>query len=210
MPGSARPSIVLTGTIDAMWLRSLRRFAVSAAVLGLAASLTTFGQDSNHRGRKYKTPPPTSKVDVTILRNDDGKPIENASVIFQLVGEKGNMELKTNEDGKTVIDVLPTGSSVVLQVLAKGYQTYGAEYKIDKAQMAIELKLKRPGQQYSIYTDHQQADNAAKGPEKDKTADKDAPAKDAATKDAAPAKDQAAEPAPQSAAKPDAAQPQPQ
>lgn len=199
-----------------MWSRSIRRFAVSAAVLSLAASLSVFGQDSSHRGRKYKAPPPTSRVDVTILRNDDGKPIENASVIFQMVGDKGNMELKTNEDGKTVIDVLPTGSEVVLQVLAKGYQTYGGDYKIDKAQMAIEVKLKRPGQQYSIYKDHKEAADAGKSldagktSEKDKTADagQDAPAKDAAAKDAG--KDQPAESAQQNSAKPDAAQPQPQ
>ena len=65
---------------------------------------------------------------MTILRNDDGKPIENAAVIFQVKGDKGNMELKTDEDGKSVIDVLPTGSDVLLQVIAKGYQTYGENY----------------------------------------------------------------------------------
>jgi hypothetical protein len=68
-------------------------------------------------------------------------------------GEKdtGNMELKTNEDGKTVIDVLPIGDTVRLQIIAKGFQTFGDDYKIDKAEMAIEIRLKRPGEQYSIY-----------------------------------------------------------
>jgi hypothetical protein len=65
--------------------------------------------------------------------------------------DKGNMELKTNEDGKTVIDVLPIGDTVRLQVIAKGFQTYGEDYKIDKPEMAIEVKMKRPGEQYSIY-----------------------------------------------------------
>ena len=188
-----------------MWYRSFRRFAVSAAVLGLAVSLSLFAQDSNHRGRKYKAPPPTSRIDVTILRNDDGKPIENAAVIFQLVGEKGNMELKTNEDGKTVIDVLPTGSKVTLQVLARGYKTYGADYTIDKSQMSIEVKLKRPGQQYSIYKDHSQEadagqDRAEKNSEKDNAAD---------TKKGT-GKDEPAESAKDSDSKPDASRPQPQ
>ena len=46
---------------------------------------------------------------MTILRDSDSKPIEKAAVIFHLVGDTGNMELKTNEDGKAMIDVLPIG-----------------------------------------------------------------------------------------------------
>ena len=71
--------------------------------------------------------------------------------------DKGNMELKTNEDGKTIIDVLPIGDTVRLQVIAKGFQTFGQDYKIDKAQLAIEIRMKRPGEQYSIYKDHGEA-----------------------------------------------------
>lgn len=145
-----------------MFRRAVSRFTLLAVITLFGVSAVLFSQDSNHRGRKYKAPPPTSRVDVTILRHDDGKPIENAAVIFQLVGDKGNMELKTNEDGKTMIDVLPTGSKVLLQVIAKGYQTYGHEYSVDKASMAIEVKLKRPGSQYSIYGKDGDASNKDK------------------------------------------------
>ncbi len=138
-----------------MGLRSFRHSAFVVAVLTLVAALSLSAQDS-HRGRKYKAPPQTSRVDVTILRKSDGKPVENAAVVFQMVGDKGNMELKTNEDGKTMIDVLPTGSSVLVQVIAKGFQTYGGEYTLDKPQMSIEVKLRRPGQQYSTYEQHPQ------------------------------------------------------
>jgi len=120
-----------------MLYRRVRSFAVTAAILLLAAGITVSAQESAHRGRKYKPPPPTSRIEVTILRSIDGKPIENASVIFKLKGDKGNMELKTNEDGKAVIDVLPINSDVELQVIAKGFQTYGDDYKVDKDQMAI-------------------------------------------------------------------------
>jgi hypothetical protein len=41
-----------------------------------------------------------------------------------------------------------------LQVIAPGFQTYGEDYKIDKAEMAIEIRMKRPGEQYSIYKMH--------------------------------------------------------
>jgi hypothetical protein len=171
--------------------------------LTLLASLSLSAQDSTHRGRKYKSPPPTSRVEVTILRDTDSKPIENASVIFHLVGDQGNMELKTNEDGKTMIDVLPLGSTIRLQILAKGYQTYGEDFKVDKANLNFGVRLKRPGEQYSIYKNHDQ--KPENGSDKDKAAD---PSKDDTSKNPAPKnreKDKPAAPSP-----PASAQPQPQ
>jgi len=136
--------------------RSFSRFLTVAATLLVVCGISLSAQDTSHRGRKYKPPPPTSRIEVTVLRDTDSKPVENASVVFQLEGDKGNMELKTNEDGKSVIDVLPTGSTMRLQIIAKGYQTYGQDYKIDKSDMAFGIRLKRPGEQYSIYKDHDQ------------------------------------------------------
>ena len=197
-----------------MWCRRIPRFAVLAVLLGLTASLAVFAQTSSHRGRKYKSPPATTRIEVTILRNEDGGPIENASVIFHLLGDKGNMELKTNEDGKTVIDVLPTGSKVLLQVIAKGYQTYGQDYDVNKPEMAIEVKLKRPGQQYSIYKEHSEAASAGSTSTKPADAGKDGAAKDAAKGSAQDSKSTTkgkdAESASQTGDKPAASQTQPQ
>ena len=138
-----------------MFRRSLLGFSICVAVLGLAGSLfSADAQSPSKRGRKYKAPPPTAKVEVSVLRDTDGKPIENAAVIFHAISEKGNMELKSNEDGKAVIDVLPLGDTVRLQIIAKGFQTYGQDYKLDKDQLAIEVRMKRPGEQYSIYKPH--------------------------------------------------------
>jgi hypothetical protein len=130
--------------------RNFFRCWLCIAVIGLCASSVGSAQ----RGRKYKAPPPTAKVEVSVLRDSDGKPIENAAVIFHAISEKGNMELKSNEDGKAVIDVLPIGDTVRLQIIAKGFQTYGQDYKVDKDEMAIEVRMKRPGEQYSIYKPH--------------------------------------------------------
>jgi hypothetical protein len=141
-----------------MFRRLFFRFAVCLTAAGLAASAVgAHAQDTSKRGRKYKSAAPTARVDVTILRDVDGKPIENAAVIFHpMEGEKdkGNMELKSNEDGKAVIDVLPMGDTVRLQIIAKGFQTYGQDYKLDKPQLAIEVRMKRPGEQYSVYKNH--------------------------------------------------------
>ena len=121
------------------------------------------------------------KLEVTILKDVNGKPIENAAVVFHpLVSGKddGNMELKTNEDGKAIIDLLATGSSVRVQIIASGFQTYGEDYKVDKDNVAIEVKLKRPVGQYSIYKKNEGAASSTEKP-----ADKPA---DAAPKDSAP------------------------
>jgi len=150
-----------------MLRRSLIHLAVIVAVIGLVVSSLAAGAQENtaKRGRKYKSPPPTARIEVTVLRDVNGKPIENAAVIFHpMEGEKdkGNMELKTNEDGKTIIDVMVIGDVVRMQVIAKGFKTFGEDFKIDKPEMAIEIRMKRPGEQYSIYKDHPEAAEGGK------------------------------------------------
>ena len=110
------------------------RLCIVVASFGLIFSSLAVSaqQNTSKRGRKYKTPPPTARIEVTVVRDSNGKPIENAAVIFHpMEGEKdkGNMELKTNEDGKTIIDVLPIGDTVRMQIIAKGFQTFGDDYK---------------------------------------------------------------------------------
>ena len=156
-----------------MLRRSHFLLVVLLAFLGLVLSSPCAGaqQGASKRGRKYKAPPPTAHIEVTVLRDVDGKPIENAAVVFHAKEDgkdTGNMELKTNEDGKAVIDVMPIGDIVTLQIIAKGFQTYGEDFKIDKAEMAREIRLKRPGEQYSIYKDHDQTNDAGQNPHGDK------------------------------------------
>src|SRR5258708_10968988 len=82
----------------------------------------------DRRGRKYKAPPETMKIDISVVRASTGKPIQNAAVIFHPVNEKGKsegaMELKTDLEGKTQLDVIPIGSTLRLQIIANGFQTF--------------------------------------------------------------------------------------
>jgi hypothetical protein len=139
------------------------RHSARLACAGLVMfTLALHAQDNQPRGRKYKAPPPSSTIEVTVLKADTGKPIENAAVIFRPIEgdkDKGSMELKTNEDGKATIDVIPVGDTVRLQVIANGYQTYGQDYKIDKTQVSMQVRMNRPGQQYSIYKNDNSASN---------------------------------------------------
>ena len=142
------------------------RFGVVLAGFCLALSCLVHADDSNQprRGRKYKAPPPSSTITVTVLKADNGRPIKNASVIFHPVEDgkdQGGMELKTNEDGKATIDVIPTGDTVLLQIIAPGFQTYGGKYQVDKPTLAMTLRLNRPVGAYSTYQEHNPSSNGA-------------------------------------------------
>jgi hypothetical protein len=138
-----------------MLRRPFSLFVLFVAFAGLLASTFSLAaQSDERRGRKFRALPPNARIQVLVLRDVNGRAIENAAVIFHLVGDKGNMELKTNDEGKAVLDVLSQGCVVTLQIIARGYQTYGANYKIDKADNYIEVRMKRPGEQYSIYKPH--------------------------------------------------------
>ena len=138
----------------AMQRRHFVQSITALALVFLLAGPLASSQDKEKRGRKYKAAPPTAKIEVTVLRDSDQKPLENAAVIFHTLNDPGNMELKSNEEGKAIIDVLPIGETVRLQIIAKGYKTFGGDYKIDKDQMAIEIHMVRPKGQYSIYKDN--------------------------------------------------------
>jgi hypothetical protein len=101
---------------------------------------------------------PTSSLRFVVVRDSDGKPVRNAEVVLHPVKRKGKqakgeMELKTDAEGRTNIDGIPYGPLRV-QVLAPHFQTFGEDYEINKAETEITVKLKRPGGQYSVYENH--------------------------------------------------------
>jgi hypothetical protein len=135
----------------------MRRFQhrCIAVSIVLAAALLAVPSSHADRHRKYKPPPPMSKVTVTVLRAADGKPLKNAAVVFHpAMGDtqEGNMELKTNDDGVATLTIVPTGSQVLVQVILPGYRTYGRKYDVPGSEKSITVKLLPPNQQYSIYT----------------------------------------------------------
>lgn len=95
-----------------------------------------------------------AQVSVTVLRAADGKPIQHAAVVFHpREGKKddGNMELKTNDQGVATISIIPVGSTLLVQVIAPGFRTFGHIYQIPEAKKDITIKLLPPDQQYSLY-----------------------------------------------------------
>jgi hypothetical protein len=99
--------------------------------------------------------PPTARVSLTIVREENGKPVRNAEVVLHVLDKSGNekqegLELKTHEDGKAETDGIPYGK-VRIQVIARGFRTYGQDYAIKDPGMEITIKLQKPKPQLSIY-----------------------------------------------------------
>lgn len=131
--------------------------AASLSIAPLSARAQDDSAKPEVHGRKYKPPPTTSNIEVTVLRSDNQKPIMNASVVFHPVKDgqdEGFMELKTKPDGKASIDIIPTGSKVTIQVIAEGFATYGEDYQIDQPSRQIVIKLIRPRAQVSSFVDN--------------------------------------------------------
>jgi hypothetical protein len=130
-----------------------KRFVVGAV---LAAALCVLGMGATALGQDDEGPMAALKV--VVLREASGKGIKNAQVVLHPVNRKGKatkgeIDLKTDEEGRAAIDGIPYGT-VEVQVLAPGFQTFGADYEVKQAQVEITVKLKRPGGQYSIYENH--------------------------------------------------------
>jgi len=136
----------------------LFRRIVLLVTLAVTGTLAAHGQDdTSPRGRKYKAPPPTSHIEILVVKGFNGKPIPNAAVIFHPVKDgrdEGNLEIKTDPDGKAIIDVIPTGSTVTLQVIASGFATHAEEFVLSDPSKNILVKMLRPQAQISVYEDN--------------------------------------------------------
>jgi|ERR1700722_8924235 hypothetical protein len=133
---------------------ALKRLSVATSVLVLmvfalvSPSLVCAQEDAG----------PLSSLKFVVVRDTDGKPVRNAEIVLHPMRSNGKqssgeMELKTDAEGKTSVDGIPYGP-LRIQVLAPHFQTFAQDYDINKAELQISVKLKHPGDQYSTYDNH--------------------------------------------------------
>ena len=89
-----------------------------------------------------------------------GKPLDRADVVVKFVKGRSVIELgrklhtswemRTNQDGLAKIPAIPRGT-ILIQVIAQGYQTFGQTYDVDELEKTIEIKLNAPQEQYSAH-----------------------------------------------------------
>jgi hypothetical protein len=117
-----------------------------ALILSIALLVPLLGADMTTLTISVKTP--------------GGKPVEGASVIVKFVkghsltklGKKirTEWELRTNQDGLAKIPPIPQGT-ILVQIIAKGYQTFGQNFDVDEEQKTLEIALNPPQPQYSAH-----------------------------------------------------------
>jgi Zn-dependent M28 family amino/carboxypeptidase len=121
------------------------QFASSLAVSMVAVA--TFAQKKDERR--------IATVKVTVVEETNGKPVQNAEIVLHPVGKDGKqkeegLELKSHEDGKAESSGIPFGK-IRVQVIARGFRTFGQDYDMQKPNMEITIKLQKPSDQFSIY-----------------------------------------------------------
>jgi hypothetical protein len=145
------------------YMRLHRFIGLSLAItfcFSLALPQLALGQNEDapvRRGRKYKAPPETSHIEVVVTKKSNGKPISNAAVVFNPMKDgkdEGNLEVKTDPEGKAIIDVIPTGSTLRVQVIANGFATFAEDYVINKPSHEIAISMLRPQEQISTYEEN--------------------------------------------------------
>lgn len=116
---------------------------------------TGSSEKSNAQNKKDKknADPPTTRLKIRVTGND--KPLSNATVYVRFYTSGGflrkdklaELDLKTNEDGSVKVPDLPQGR-VMIQVIAKGWHTFGKWYDIDSEEQLVEIKLEPPPHWY--------------------------------------------------------------
>lgn len=134
----------------------MRKWAVGAVLLAVVCALAV----GVAAGDKKKTPEKFPKdkfasVKFVVVKDRNGKPVRNASVVLHAVNEdgeqeKGGLQLKTDQEGVTKYDGIPYGR-VRVQVIARGFQTYGEDIVVNQPEVEMNIRMKPPQDQVTIY-----------------------------------------------------------
>jgi hypothetical protein len=111
--------------------------------------------DKPDKKDKKSSEPGTVKMRIEVVSATDGKPIGNASVYVRYNESGGflhkdklaELNFKTNQDGSAKVPEVPQGK-ILIQVVAKGWHTYGKWYDIDTDEQTIQIKLDPPPHWY--------------------------------------------------------------
>ena len=102
---------------------------------------------------------PMTKI-MIVLKAQAGKPVEHASVVVRFVqghsvvklgkAVRTTFELRSNQEGEAGIPSIPQGK-ILVQVIAKGYQTFGQTFDLAQEEKTLDITLNPPQQQYSAH-----------------------------------------------------------
>lgn len=104
---------------------------------------------------------------VVNVKNTFDKPVDNATVILDFLGSHSvqklgkrkavHWEVHSNQEGVAHFPPVPQGT-IQIQVIAKGYQTFGDKFEVESDSKGIAVTLNQPQQQYSSHPPLKPAD----------------------------------------------------
>ena len=129
----------------------MRRTGIIVAALLLVATQLA-GQNAAEQKDDAST-----RLTLQVLNETNKQPVVGAHVVVRFTEERllrrdkrVSWEAKTNRKGEIVLSDLPTGN-VKVQVIAKGFQTYGDQHDLEKPQEKLTILLQPPKGQVSAY-----------------------------------------------------------
>lgn len=127
---------------------------VSLVAVTLLLCLVSVAQKKDEK----KDDTQSSDITISVVKEFNGKPVRNATIVLHPVDKDGHQDsggisLKTDMEGKTGFQGLPYGK-LRIQVIARGFQTFGDDFDLNQPKQEIVIKLKPPASQYSIYEDN--------------------------------------------------------
>jgi len=102
---------------------------------------------------------PMTKLNI-VVKSQTGKAVDRASVVVRFVeghsivklgkAVRTTFELRTNQEGEAQVPSIPQGK-IRIQIIAKGYQTFGQVFDVSEEEKKIEITLNPPQQQYTSH-----------------------------------------------------------
>jgi hypothetical protein len=143
----------------------LTKFSLTMGLIAVSffAAYTALAQDRATMARDEKASDAaadsekTTKLTVQVLDEATRKPIYNAHVVVRFEVDRKlrrdkrvSWESKANQRGEVVLNLIPRGT-VKVQVIARGYQTYGDQHDLNQPEETVVVAMKTPSGQKSAY-----------------------------------------------------------
>ena len=119
-------------------IRGARGLGVAVVLVGVLVALSLVAGEAEVR------------LEVQVTAEATGEPIEGVAIYLKFKEERFlrkdkpmEWKVKTDKDGKAVFPPIPEGV-VLIQVVAKGWKTYGEHHTLAGPKQLLEIKLKPP------------------------------------------------------------------
>ena len=127
----------------------MRRSAFIVAGLLLVANMVAAQEKNNNDA--------TARLTLQVVAGEDKQPVADAHVLVRFMEERmlrrdktTSWETKTNRKGVAVLAGIPLGA-IKVQIIAKGYQTYGDEHELSQPEEEFTIQLQPPQGPVSAY-----------------------------------------------------------